>query len=158
MGLVMKQGSSGLMYQLNSHPKEYEYGFNGPWGEVKKYSVTESGTLNYKGSYPEKSLTTKITKQPVTDFEKSILIEYYDANENLIAREQHISMQDRRITYYIYDDLGHLRYVLPPSANIQATTSPDQLPEDCFYYEYDEYNHICKQYIPGAFIYVIPLR
>ncbi len=150
MGLVMKQGSSGLMYQLNSHPKEYEYGFNGPWGEVKKYSVTESGTLNYKGSYPEKSLTTKITKQPVTDFEKSILIEYYDANENLIAREQHISMQDRRITYYIYDDLGHLRYVLPPSANIQATTSPDQLPEDCFYYEYDEYNHICKQYIPGA--------
>lgn len=59
-------------------------------------------------------------------------------------------MQDRRITYYIYDDLGHLRYVLPPSANIQATTSPDQLPEDCFYYEYDEYNHICKQYIPGA--------
>ena len=151
LGLTVKQGAPGRTYQLNAHPTAYEYGFNETWGPVRKYAIADNGDLIYQGTYADQQLTAKAVLQPTIGNEKSTSIEYREPNGTLVALEQRISPQDRRITYYVYDDLGRQRYILPASVNITASTTPlSQLTDNCFYTEYDEYGRVFKQYVPGA--------
>ncbi len=53
-------------------------------------------------------------------------------------------------TYYVYDDLGNLAYVLPPLSNadniLPTQTILDNL---CYQYRYDERNRLTQKRIPG---------
>lgn len=53
-------------------------------------------------------------------------------------------------TYYVYDDLGNLAFVLPPKANADNAI-PDQntLSNLCYQYRYDERNRLAAKRIPG---------
>jgi RHS repeat-associated protein len=57
-------------------------------------------------------------------------------------------------TYYIYDDLNHLRFVIPPQAVvlINSTWSISQAiaGQLCFRYEYDQWGRMNIKKIPGA--------
>ena len=61
-------------------------------------------------------------------------------------------------TYYIYDDLGNLRYVVQPQAvqlllnsnSWDLTSIPNLLTGLCFYYEYDQRNRMIIKQVPGA--------
>jgi RHS repeat-associated protein len=54
-------------------------------------------------------------------------------------------------TYYVYDDLGNLSYVLPPGANpdTAAAISPVTLNSLCYQYRYDERNRMTGKKLPG---------
>lgn len=55
-------------------------------------------------------------------------------------------------TYYVYDDFGNLRYVLPPGANPDLTSGvPTQTVLDafCYQYKYDSRNRLSEKKIPG---------
>ncbi|QTE36360.1 DUF6443 domain-containing protein [Mucilaginibacter gossypii] len=54
-------------------------------------------------------------------------------------------------TYYVYDDLGNLSFVLPPGANPDATASLSQATIDnaCYQYRYDTRNRLVQKKIPG---------
>jgi RHS repeat-associated protein len=63
-------------------------------------------------------------------------------------------------TYYVYDDLGQLRFVIPPKAvaNITSTwvISTAMATELCFRYEYDERQRIKAKKVPGAdWVYMV---
>jgi RHS repeat-associated protein len=53
-------------------------------------------------------------------------------------------------TYYVYDDLGNLAFVLPPGSNAD-NVKPDQAILDslCYEYRYDERNRLIEKKIPG---------
>ena len=58
-------------------------------------------------------------------------------------------------TYYVYDDLNNLRFVIPPKAVGQAIEDGWQLSatvisELCFYYEYDSRKRMTLKKVPGA--------
>lgn len=54
-------------------------------------------------------------------------------------------------TYYVYDDLGNLSFVLPPGASPDATTVPTQTVLDnfCYQYRYDERKRLIQKKLPG---------
>ncbi|NVM62239.1 RHS repeat-associated protein [Mucilaginibacter sp. SG538B] len=54
-------------------------------------------------------------------------------------------------TYYVYDDLGNLSFVLPPGADPDATTALSQSTIDngCYQYRYDALNRLVQKKIPG---------
>ncbi|HKG05646.1 MAG TPA: RHS repeat-associated core domain-containing protein, partial [Pedobacter sp.] len=54
-------------------------------------------------------------------------------------------------TYYVYDDLGKLSFVLPPGANPDATSVPTQVTLDnfCYQYRYNGRDLIIEKKFPG---------
>jgi len=54
-------------------------------------------------------------------------------------------------TYYVYDDMGGLSYVLPPGVNPDFNTNIDQtaLNTWCYQYQYDERQRLVQKKIPG---------
>jgi RHS repeat-associated protein len=54
-------------------------------------------------------------------------------------------------TYYIYDDLGNLSFVLPPGANGDSPSGINQAALDalCYQYRYDERNRLIEKRVPG---------
>ncbi|MFL9485699.1 DUF6443 domain-containing protein [Chitinophagaceae bacterium LWZ2-11] len=73
-------------------------------------------------------------------------------------------------TYYVYDDLGLLRFVIPPKAVVQLTGSlyhqqptgswaaltVDIINELCFRYEYDARHRMIAKKVPGAaWVYMV---
>jgi len=54
-------------------------------------------------------------------------------------------------TYYVYDDLDQLAFVLPPGVNPDFNTSIDQTALDtwCYQYRYDERQRLVQKKIPG---------
>jgi RHS repeat-associated protein len=53
-------------------------------------------------------------------------------------------------TYYVYDDLGELAFVLPPMSNADNAL-PDQTTQNnlCYQYRYDERNRLSRKKLPG---------
>ncbi|MGY4538148.1 RHS repeat-associated protein [Mucilaginibacter sp. UYNi724] len=53
-------------------------------------------------------------------------------------------------TYYVYDDLGNLAYVLPPKSNADnALPTQTTLDALCYQYRYDERNRLTQKRLPG---------
>jgi len=58
-------------------------------------------------------------------------------------------------TYYVYDNLGLLRTVIPPKATQQVLANSNTIASDvfsglCFHYDYDERNRMVIKQVPGA--------
>jgi len=131
--------------------------------EVKEYAVDASGQLQWNtgspnhGFYPEKILLV----QETTDEHGSLVLEFTDREGRLLLKrveggEQGYiggAVNDPHIhggnyvwmdTYYVYDDLGRLRYVLQPE--YQNTPNVDLF---AFQYRYDERGRLIEKRIPG---------
>lgn len=91
------------------------------------------------------------------------LEEYKDKSGNIILKKVQlantIGVGDQHIgwlcTYYVYDNLNRLRYVLPPKAieylrNNSWVLNQDIINELCFWYEYDERGRLIIKHVPGA--------
>jgi RHS repeat-associated protein len=54
-------------------------------------------------------------------------------------------------TYYVYDDMGNLAFVLPPGAspNSQGVPSQTILDNQCYQYRYDQRNRLVQKKLPG---------
>ena len=52
-------------------------------------------------------------------------------------------------TYYVYDDLGNLAFVLPPGTNPDAAGIPAYAGTLGYHYRYDERNRLTQKKIPG---------
>jgi len=101
----------------------------------------------------------QLYKNITTDENQNKIVEFRDKSERLILRKLQTIVNPSTghygwlCTYYVYDDWGNLRFVLPPKA-VEALSSwtvttaiRDEL---CFYYGYDSRNRITVKKIPGA--------
>ena len=104
---------------------------------VKRYQVSESGALLENGYYAAKSLSMLEetdedgkTKQTFSDLFGHKVLERRDGNND---------------TYYIYDNIGRLRFVLSPSYQEYS-----DLQKFGYEYRYDKYGRCVWKRLPGC--------
>jgi RHS repeat-associated protein len=95
------------------------------------------------------------------------VVEYKDKEGKIILKKVQIAASPGEdhtgwlCTYYVYDDFGSLRFVIPPKAVVYLaanswTFSTDIIAELCFRYEYDTQNRMIAKKVPGAgWVYMV---
>jgi RHS repeat-associated protein len=102
----------------------------------------------------------ELSKTVTIDENKKQVIEYKDKEGQVILKKVQIAASPAAghtgwlSTYYIYDHLDHLRFVIPPKAleliSSNWTVTQAIADELCFRYEYDDQNRMIIKKIPGA--------
>lgn len=146
----------------------YEYFLNKDEDEVVIWSVSPDdygsiSTYQKEGFYKSGVLTKKV----IIDEHGNKTIEFVDKSGKTILKKNQLTETEPRAgfsnhkgwlcTYYIYDDIGNLRAVIPPKA-VEALRQPannwnltaDILNELCFRYEYDHRERLIMKKVPGA--------
>ena len=141
----------------HQHGKKKEYTYHRSAAAVKEITIEGSylyfnGTPRYTTFYPVE----------VRDETGTYHIEYRDADGRTAAKSDQPSSSDlTHVTYYVYDDAGRLRFVLPPEAYYQictsygsstATISPthDALLKYGYEYRYDGRGNCIYKRLPGC--------
>ncbi|SEP46080.1 DUF6443 domain-containing protein [Mucilaginibacter sp. OK283] len=82
--------------------------------------------------------------------------EYKDKEGHVVLKRTYnlntrTSKAEQLSTYYVYDDLGNLCFVLPPGANPDnnAAVSQSTIDSRCYQYRYDARNRLNQKKIPG---------
>lgn len=106
-----------------------------------------------------------LAKTTATDEHGKQVIEYKDRQGQVIVKKVQLSDAPGAsytgwlCTYYVYDDLGRLRYVVQPKGiewliangwNFSATGGSQVKEELCFIYEYDSNGRMVYKKVPGA--------
>lgn len=152
--LIVKEGGYGATNNITTGKTiNHQYLLNSS-SQIKKFVVNGSGQLVYKGFYAGSVLKVHRSYSG-TGGEDHDMYEYVNQEGQLVASEIYISSTDRRITYYVYDELGRKRYVVPPIQESLITTSGAvynsvDLKKYCYYYEYDERGKLIRQWAPGG--------
>jgi RHS repeat-associated protein len=160
---VLEQGAPGSAWQIatdnTGHTSKMEYGANLA-NDVKLWTVTSSGAT--AGFYAANTLyktTMKDENWIVTDVKAGTIDEYKDFDGRVVLKR--IWETDTRClsTYYVYDNLGNLRYVLPPAVNentdrlsgaVNSFIESDVEFKNFMYgYHYDGKNRLVEKKFPG---------
>ncbi|MGC4037072.1 MAG: DUF6443 domain-containing protein [Chitinophagaceae bacterium] len=163
---------------------EQKYLTNTTDDKVKVWGIT-SNALTYSGddagtnipalnsTLPEYAAGT-LYKTVTIDEQKNAVVEYKDIEGKVILKKvqsgtiptNYSGYTGFLCTYYIYDDLGQLRFVIPPKAVTwllshswsfsQTGGTTEVIPELCFRYEYDYRQRMIAKKVPGAgWVYMI---
>ncbi len=142
------QKGTGTQYLLNAA------------NEVVKWNIG----LN-AGDYPQNAGTYAagaLNMEISTDEENSKTVTYMDKSGRLILKKSQFNAtpgaghENWLCTYYVYDDIGNLRYVIQPKAvekikgngwDLSGTALRKEL---CFRYEYDHLNRLILKQLPGT--------
>jgi RHS repeat-associated protein len=102
----------------------------------------------------------QLTKDVTIDEQGHQVVEYKDRLGHVVLKKVQLSATPGTAhvgwlcTYYVYDDLGNLRFVIQPRAveliNGAWTISAAVASELCFRYEYDQRKRMIIKKIPGA--------
>jgi RHS repeat-associated protein len=170
---ALEQGAPGASWQLSGgHTQRLEYGFNNALTTyattgfaVRLYSAIAGSTgqehvrtLSGTGYYAANELYLTISKDENWVSDKPGTTEEYKDKEGRVVLKRTFNRMPAPAsaievlsTYYVYDDLGNLSFVLPPGADPDATTVPDQTALDnyCYQYRYDGRQRLIEKKIPG---------
>jgi RHS repeat-associated protein len=160
---VTEQGSPGNSWQLSisgvtgsGHTARMGYGTNAT-NEVILWTVNTTGTGATGTSYYG---IGQLFKNTSTDENGNNTITYKDKSDRLICKKVQSATSTYLATYYIFDDIGNLRYVIPPlptfSGSNPAVTMPTSFTEtdsvflNYFYgYHYDSRIRAIEKKVPG---------
>jgi RHS repeat-associated protein len=163
---VTEQGAPGTPWQpgsnpANDHTIRIAYATNdGTTYWAKQYDVTIDGsgnrTLSTSKNYDANSLYVTVTaNENYTGSGRENTTEEYKDKEGHVVLKRTFNLNASNAhevlsTYYVYDDLGNLVFVLPPGSNADNTL-PDAtaLNNFCYQYKYDERNRVSQKRLPG---------
>ncbi len=129
--------------------------------QVAMYKTTinsnQSRTLTASGYYAANQLNVTVTEDENWVSGRAGTMETYTDNEGHVVLKRVYGLNNysttlqQLSTYYVYDDLGNLAYVIPPAANGDAaiTISATTLNNLCYQYRYDTRNRLSQKKIPG---------
>ncbi|WP_276504404.1 DUF6443 domain-containing protein [Terrimonas pollutisoli] len=157
---VLKETAPGKSWTGNDQGVRVEQRTNRSCEDVRIWTIASAiaSVPQMAGLYKAGELYVTVT----TDEHENKVIEYKDKEGQVILKKVQVSdiLQDGHTgwlcTYYVYDDLNQLRYVLPPKAvewlasnswNLANTTIQNEL---CFRYEYDARKRMIIKKVPGA--------
>ena len=130
---------------MNSHKTAFAIRGNNA-NEVKLFSVSSDGLLECNGFYQEGMLRVKQTK----DEDNITKVVYTNLRDQVIKEKV-----DNATTYYVYNDLNQLCYVLPPLAANQIANgtysdTTNVLKKYAYVYKYDERGNQIYKRLPGC--------
>ena len=113
-------------------------------------------TLASSGNYGAGQLYLTISKDEnwqASDGKKGTVEEYKDKEGRVVLKRmfnEKAGNIEVLSTYYVYDDLGNLSFVLPPGANPDAGVPNGTLLEQfCYQYRYDGRRRLTEKKLPG---------
>ena len=114
--------------------------------EVKLFKVQHNGDLQCIGYYSDKMLQVK----QITDEDGKSKVTYTNSQEQVVMEKV-----DNATTYYVYNDLNQLCYVLPPLAVGQLdygtySDTIDCLRKYAYVYKYDDRGNQIYKRLPGC--------
>jgi RHS repeat-associated protein len=139
-----------------NHPIKNNYLVNTAADSVRIWNVG-AGVPTSNGIYN----AGQLFKTVVVNENGSQVIEYKDKEEHIVLKRMQLSNTPGTghigwlNTYYVYDDLGGLRFVIPPLAVESVmrsgwTISTAVADELCFQYQYDDRQRMVVKKVPGA--------
>lgn len=143
---INEQFGAGQDWKTNNKRVQTDYQTNE--NEVAYYFVNSANALERGTNYAANSLYKTI----VSDEDNKTLTEYKDKLGRVIMKQ---SSTDAVQTYYVYNDLGQLSYVLPPAAAdaLSIGTYQDNnsiLKQYGYLYKYDERGNCIEKRLPGC--------
>jgi RHS repeat-associated protein len=158
---VEEQGAPGDAWQLvaNStagHTQKIVYGTNTSYSEVSYWIVNLNGATT--SSYQPGQLYKTISKDEnwqTADGKAGTTEEFKDKEGKVVLKRIWETNTKSLSTYYVYDDFGNLRYVLPPAVNengenpISFTETDAVFLNFIYGYHYDRRNRLIEKKIPG---------
>ncbi len=163
---IQEQGAPGAAWQpvANSdagHTMKMEYGTNAD-NEVRLWTITADGASTNNEYYPAGKLyktTTKDENWKAADGKGGTTDEFKDFEGRVVLKKVWGTNERGLCTYYVYDDLGNLRYVLPPAVNegtdrfspalSSFTESQVEFHYYIYAYRYDGRKRLIEKKIPG---------
>ncbi|WP_312287637.1 DUF6443 domain-containing protein [Chryseobacterium gleum] len=155
---VLETAGPGSEWAMNSgHTRKAAYEINKNSDKVKKFSFTNSWvSATTVSSVPTVSFYNEkvLVKTSGTDEDGNKTIEFTNGLGQTILVRKVISATENADTYYLYNDYGHLVYVISPKAEAQITSNNNiitqQILDDlCYQYKYDNKNRLIEKKIPG---------
>ncbi len=147
---VLKTGGIGDGFQLNQHYKTMSYRNNttGLHGDNVQKWVLNSGNATSTATYADNELT--VTE--VVDENNVHASVYKDKFGRLILKRQDAPTSGYYDTYYVYDNIGNIVYIVPPKAiaKMGGTFNASSTPELIYQFWYDHKNRIVQKKVPGA--------
>ncbi len=146
-----------MVYTLNNSTSFSTDSVNGR--QAAMYYVTinsdNSRTLVNNSYYATSALTVTISKdENWVSGRAGTVEEYKDIDGQVVLKRvyNYVSSAVQVLsTYYVYDDLGHLAFVLPPlsGADGAGAISAATLNNLCYQYQYDERGRLSQKKLPG---------
>lgn len=151
----LKQLNPGRSWVGSDRGANYSYESN-VTNEVLLWSIgTQSNAVpTLSGTYAAGELSVTV----VTDEDGNITKEFKDKNGNLVLKKNYVfyfppdyAHTGYACTYYVYDDVNRLRYVLPPMAvyNMPGNWDINAVKDYCYSYYYDKRGRLAEKKIPG---------
>lgn len=171
---TLEQGEAGASWQLTSgHTTRFVYGVNNMdiaaaskgfavrlytaayvEGIGKEHERMLSGTGYYKVN--ELALTINKNENWTEADGKAGTVETYIDKQGRTVLKRLFNKNDAGgveilSTYYVYDDIGNLSFILPSGADPDAITLPSQAVQNdfCYQYRYDERKRLIEKKVPG---------
>ena len=161
---ILETGFPGVDWDINhsggSTPENLRntlrnsYAFNAST-EVKRYSVSTTfsegvykNSISENGFYPDNTLTKAVVKNEnwkAGDGSNNTVEEFKDAQGNVVLKRTY-NNGETHDTYYVYNKLNLLSFVIPPMAN--GTVLGDHLNKLCYQYHYDARKRLVEKKLP----------
>ncbi len=161
---VLEQGAPGVPWQPLSavgtgHTIKTSYGANAASGAdaVALWTVTTNGassTTNYAAGKLYRT-TTRDENTVNTTARSGSVDEYKDFEGRVVLKRVWENESKALNTYYVYDDFGDLRYVIPPAvtgasfSELSADPTFANFDNYIYAYRYDERRRLVEKKIPG---------
>ncbi|NII83270.1 MULTISPECIES: RHS repeat domain-containing protein [unclassified Pedobacter] len=153
---IEQQGAPGDDWQpVANHTVKMEYGTNGT-NEVHFWQVNNNGAVGTTFYDAGKLYKSIIKNENWISGHENTTEEFKDFEGKIVLKR---SWKDNAIsldTYYAYDDLGALRYVLPPAVNENGQNKIESFDESLpvfnhfiYGYHYDGLKRLIEKKIPG---------
>ncbi len=142
-GRTVRATTAGEAYQ--NHQATTAYLVND--AAIPRFTITDNG-FHADGEYAIGALHVTTTTDP--DGKQASVF------QDVMGRTVLIRQGTDHDTYYLYDDLGRLRYTLPPavsqhlSSSSSFTDTDSLLRQFAYIYHYDKRGHVIRKHIPGA--------
>jgi len=147
---VSEQGAPGASWQPGGNTVKYEYQTNSE--ALSTYRATNAIGALESLTYPAGSLYVVQVTDENGSQNGTVTREYKDVEGRVVLKEvsNPSSPGGKDQTYYLYDDFGLLRCVVPPGATATTSGKPDYTTNRCYWYRYDSRKRMTAKMLPGA--------
>ncbi|MDW3193956.1 MAG: DUF6443 domain-containing protein [Cytophagales bacterium] len=157
---VLTQHAPGLSWNREESPDRgvtSVYRTNMVSDQVIRWGLNDEG-FYHDGLYPASNGSSEgsLIVSETTNENGFKTIEFKEKSGQVILKKVQKNTSEYLSTYYLYDDLNNLRYVIQPEGVRQflnqgnTAVSPDWVGQFCFQYQYDYRNRMIVKKVPGA--------